>query len=451
MLKLLTPNEADKVFPDQVVYKTILIIALSTGLPLKDLLRLKWNKLFSYNSKGEAVCLDEFDLQRNYSFPISLKIRSQLTNFYKFLNQPEFDGPIVKSLKVDKNFDTWILATNIALGIRGVAHLDKDEWSKYRNKHLTQILFGRRVFETGGHTNSNCRILKGLFKIQTNDKLFAFLGYDSKSDITYNLSKISIIEGLNQRYTFGEPRSFLDDNKHFFIQMGKTNKYYPFQHFQVFYDFLQGLKINKYDIKTQGVLILLMLSLTNGIRPSTLLKLKWSDIFYATKNKRFDCFVIRREFKFGRHKIAIDENTMTKLLIHFKLLLGEDRLSVSRDSDRLTFLKKTPTLNNYCFVTNRLNPLSQNSLHREIQNTLSVAEFQHADKFTTKSTQIMYGRRIIELKGLHSTTIRALKIHFNIRKTQDLFDFLYISNQKGRNTPDIKEFGTVFEHIFYDV
>ncbi|SNR32589.1 hypothetical protein SAMN06265371_101289 [Lutibacter agarilyticus] len=471
MLKLLTPNEADKVFPDQVIYKTILLVALSTGLPLKDLIKLKWNAIFKYNSKGGAVCVENFNLNRNYDFPINEKIKNQLIQFYTSLNQPDFDKQIAESFKSPQTLDRWLLGTNIALGIRRVDKIDKDEWSEYRNEHLTQIIFGRRVVETCGHSNKTGKLLKGLFKIETNEQLFAFLGYDSKSEIKYDLSNLSIIENLNQRYSFGEPRSFLDDDKHFYALIKDSKKHYPFQHFQVFYDFLQNLSLHMYDIKNQGVLVLLMLSLTNGIRPSALLKLKWSDILcipenkdtYVIKNKvsglghkahkfynTYD-FEIKREFKYGRNLIKVDEKTETKIKLYCRLMLEDKKLNKKRKLERLFFSAETASLKGDCFVTNRLNPLTQNSLHREIQNTLQVTGFQHAEKFTTKSTQIMYGRRIIELKGLHSPTVKALKTHFNIRKTQNLFDFLYISNQKGKNTPAIKEFRTVFEHILYDI
>jgi len=454
MLKLLTPNDADRVFPEQVVFKTILLVSLTTGIELSKLIPLKWNAIFKFNSKGGAVCLENFILDRKYNFPIDEKIKTQLSNFYTFLNQPAFDTKIVDSFKSPKTFNNWLLATNIALGIQKIDELDKEDWSVYRNKNLTQIIFGRRVVETCGYSNATSKFLKGIFKMETNEQLFSFLGYDTISEVEYNLSNLSIIENINRRYSFGEPKSFLDDDKHFYVSPKDSKKHYPFQHFQVFYDFLHSIKLNKYDIKTQSILLLLMLSLTNGIRPSSLLRLKWSDIFSSGKNGVFDCFIINNRIKFERFEITLDENTMSKILIHFKLLMGEDSLSVKRDLDRLIFLNgKSKNLNTNCFITNRMNPLTQPSLLREIKNTLKVTGFQHAEKFTTKSTQIMYGRRVIELNGLDSPSIRALKNHFNIRKQRDLFDFLFISIPKGKGNilPEIKEFGSIFEHILYDI
>jgi hypothetical protein len=265
------------------------------------------------------------------------------------------------------------------------------------------------------------------------------------------LNDISLNEEKKDRYQYGNPRSFLNDNKHFFNLIDNSKEYYPFQHFQVFYDFLKSVNLSMYDVKTRGVLCLLMISLTNGIRPSTLLKLNWSDLFELGKVEILDCYYVKEYFKFGRHQIKIDINTVKLLMLHFKMLHAGRGVKIYLDKRQLIFLTGAPSIQNSCFVTNRKNALTQPSLLREIKKALQLIEFQHADKFTTKSTMIMYGRRIIELKGNHSPTIKALKKHFKIRRTQDLFDFLYIDNKQRTNIPDIGEFHSVFEHILYDL
>ena len=56
----------------------------------------------------------------------------------------------------------------------------------------------------------------GLYNIKTSQQLFTFLGYESRNDFKYKLSNISLIEGVNKRFEFGKPKSFLNENKHFF-------------------------------------------------------------------------------------------------------------------------------------------------------------------------------------------------------------------------------------------
>lgn len=453
MAVLLEPNDSAGAISAQLTpVKVIVLVALTTGLPISSLINLSWDAVLEHDYKGAAACKDNFELNRHYNFPISKKIRSQLIKFHLFLEQPNYKTPIAKKFKGYEKFNNWYVSINFALGMRKIEELGMDTILSSKNEDLTQLLFGRRVLEVCGYSQKTSSLLKGLFKINTNKELFDFLGYESKEQIKYELSNVSIIEGENNRFQFGEPRSFLTDNKHFYNQIEKSNKYYPFYHFQVFYEFLKNLNLSFFDTKTQGVLVLLMLSLTNGIRPSSLLNLKWSDVFEIKKaNRGFDCSVMIKPLKLGRHQIKLDQHTINQIKSQFELLHTGCGVLVGLNVNKLSFPSKAPNLNQHCFVTNRLNVLTQPSLHREIKNALSLAGFQHAEKFTTKSTMIMYGRRVIEIKGNHPPTLRALKKHFNFRRTQDLFKFLYISNKKGSNIPDIGEFNSVFEHVLYDI
>ena len=169
-------------------------------------------------------------------------------------------------------------------------------------------------------------------------------------------------------------------------------------------------------------------------------------------------------------EIVLDEKILDKLERYFeclnriRLIPGIDRdilmSSFSRGTNpgahrrkrKAGFLFYTkPDLSSYCFITNKGNPLTQPSLHREVIKALKLLKFQHADKFTTKSTLIMYGRRIIELKGNHKPTIKALKQHLNFKSTSELFKFLYINEYKGYKDSSLKSFDSVFEHILYDL
>jgi len=448
---LLEFNEEDKILPPKISIGVILILALITGLPLRRILRLNWNAVLQYDGKGVPICKSLMEVDRKYDIYINKKVHKQIIQYYYYLGQPNFNTPIAFQIRRYKNLDSCLKLTNVELGIQKLEDLENDIIYSYKNENLTQILFGRRVLETCGYSSKLCKFLMGLFKIETQAMLLIFLGYESKKEIAYNLNDISLNEGEKDRYLYGNPQSFLDDNKHFFNLIDNSNKYYPFQHFQVFYDFLKSVNLSMYDVKTRGVLCLLMISLTNGIRPSSLLKLNWSDLLELGKVDILDCCIVKEYFKFGRHQIKIDINTMKLLMVHFRLLHAGRGVYIKSDKRQLIFLKGAPPIQNSCFVTNRKNVLTQPSLLREIKKALQLIEFQHADKFTTKSTMIMYGRRVVELKGNHSLAIKALKKHFNIRRTQDLFDFLYIDNKQRTNIPDIGEFHSIFEHILYDL
>jgi len=100
MVKLLTPNPSDKAFTDQVVYNTVVLIALVTGQPIADLIQLNWGAIFEYNNRGKVKCRCEFNLLRGFNFPINRKIENQLIYNYTVLNQPNFNFQIKDSLKV---------------------------------------------------------------------------------------------------------------------------------------------------------------------------------------------------------------------------------------------------------------------------------------------------------------------------------------------------------------
>ena len=62
----------------------------------------------------------------------------------------------------------------------------------------------------------------------------------------------------------------------------------------------------------------------------------------------------------------------------------------------------------------------------------------------------MYGRRIIELKGIHGPTLKLLKKRLNFRTTHKLFQFLEIDEQKGNIGNELQEYESIHDHILYD-
>ena len=107
-----------------------------------------------------------------------------------------------------------------------------------------------------------------------------------------------------------------------------------------------------------------------------------------------------------------------------------------------------PQLNSSVFITNTGIALTQHSLSREIKSALKWWAFPHTDKFTSKSPLIMWGRRIIEIRGDHKPTIKALKQHFNFKSQDELFKFLCIDYKKEVKG---KTKNILFEEILYDL
>ena len=113
-----------------------------------------------------------------------------------------------------------------------------------------------------------------------------------------------------------------------------------------------------------------------------------------------------------------------------------------------------PSLEGNVFVTNKNNPLTQPSLSREIKKALQNLRFPHAEKLTSTSTVIMYGRRIMEIKGDHKPTIQKLKEHFKFKSKKELFDFLHLTGSRDK-AKEIYNFKgkvrkNIFEGILYD-
>jgi hypothetical protein len=116
------------------------------------------------------------------------------------------------------------------------------------------------------------------------------------------------------------------------------------------------------------------------------------------------------------------------------------------------FYKESIDLNTPIFVTNHNTPITQPSLLREIKKVLKLMNFPHFKIITTKSPMIMYGRKIIEIRGDHKPTINALKEHFNFRTKKELFEFLKIDYNSKKDDYEFKGKvrKTIFDEILYD-
>jgi hypothetical protein len=189
------------------------------------------------------------------------------------------------------------------------------------------------------------------------------------------------------------------------------------------------------------------MSLYNGVRISKLLDLKWRDILI--ENQTEDSFKIASSITLDNYTIKIQEVVKENLFRHFqkrveKIFKHGTFKHIYYEPDS----KSKPQLDSTIFITNTGNALTQNSLSREINSALKSWAFPHADKFTSKSPLIMWGRRIIEIRGDHKPTIKALKQHFNFKSQDELFKFLCIDYKKEVKG---KTKNILFEEILYDL
>ena len=190
-----------------------------------------------------------------------------------------------------------------------------------------------------------------------------------------------------------------------------------------------------------------------------LLKLKWCDI--AKLNDQNKCIEIKNKIVFGKYQINIDEKSKSIVEGHFNNIIrnimdSQDEIALKNNyelkSEDYEYIKEhhqNKVLNNYVFIMNTGNPITQPSLSREIKKALKNMKFPHADKMTPNSTVIMYGRRIIEIKGDHKPTIRKLKEHFYFKSKKELFEFLHLISSKEKSSTNFK--GKMRKNIFEDI
>lgn len=432
-----------RVFKELMIKRIILILSLATGLEMKYVYTIKWEELLALGSENNAIVKDELRV-RKYYIPIHPKVKFILSDLYCKLGYPNRKLEIINtvpklfedSLKYDYNLSELILKSGCD---------NKKEINNIERKHLdsfnfdiySQILFGRKVFAVNGYTNDICKFLKLHFKFRTNKELFTFLGYESKDDIKFDLVNIN----LNAVGVF-----ILLEDKNF-------NDGFPFQKFTAFSKFLLSEIVAFKGHITSSVRLLLLISLYNGIKPSSLIRLKWHQLIHIDEEEK--TIEIRKLFVFENKKIKIYKEFEKNLLEHFLYTAGESQnITFHFKASRKQKFSERPSLESNVFVTNKNNPLTQPSLSREIKKALQNLKFPHSEKLTSTSTVIMYGRRIMEIKGDHKPTIQKLKEHFKFKSKKELFDFLHLTGSRDK-AKEIYNFKgkvrkNIFEGILYD-
>lgn len=435
----------------QLVHIAIYLLCITAGLKISEVMKLKWDDILSLGSENEAEVKNEITI-RKYIIPINPSVKFQLAEVYRKLGYPDLNSSISNILpEKDLNYKTIVRGSIYG----GKAHFQEYDFLFKNVDYDTffQVVFGRRVFKVCGYSNEISKKLKQHFEFRLNEELFNFLGYKSKDEIIFKLSDINIADKEGIKYLSGKNTLkvnvglFQLQDKNFNSKFKNKEDGYSFQKFSAFSNFLIAGN-NFYEKPViNSVRILLLMSLYNGIRPSILIKLKWKDIVEI--NEEEETVEIRKFVTIDRFIIKIGHEIESKLLDHLKFFL-ERTLKIElfyKNAKKRQFDKK-PSLEGYVFVTNTDRQLTQPSLLREIKNALNFWNFQHTNKFKTYSTLIMYGRKVIEIKGDHKQTIQKLKEHYNFRSTKQLFDFLEIDYKTDSFKGKVRK--NMFEEILYD-
>lgn len=424
------------------VYKAVLLLSLTTGLEISFIFTFRWKDLLSLGSENDAKVNNELSV-RKYPIPIHPKVKQQLSEIYAALGFPKLDSLIIDKLPKNDSIERARLPeyiiTSLSSNRSKFLRMDNSFLKKFNFEDFTQVLFGRKVFEVYGYTSEISKTLKHHFELRLNEDLFNALGYGSKDEIVYELSNIN----LDCRQV---PIEFEDKN---------FNQGYPFQKFTAFARFLLNGKTFYSEPVTNSIRLMLLLSVYNGIRPSTLIRLDWKDIVQIDKTQK--TIEIRKLINLGDYHVRIGKELRDKFLYHFELRM--DRLPKSplevadmRYSipEKVKF-KRMPKMDSPVFVMNTDSRISQPSLSREIKKGLRQMEFPHFDKLTSKTTVIMYGRRILEIKGNHKMTIKRLKEHFNFKSEAELFRFLSLDYDKTGLKFNGRMRRNMFEEILYNL
>jgi integrase len=454
--KCFNQKETDSV---NSIYKTLIVLSITTGLEIELIMGLRWKDLLMVGSDNDTEPKKDLDDSkvRKYLIPINKKVGVLLSQCHTNLDYPKLESKILDAKWVRHYFSPSapeIFAKKVIiefiLNTKENSIIDEKLYNTIDIDNYTRKLFGRRVLEVNGYSNEVSKQLKNHFRFKTNKELFDFLGYSSGKEIEYDISRINFSN---------DPKIIRSDKIEEiiycseFIKLEDKNFHsgYHFQKFSAFSKFIIS-KYNNVQIQNttiNSIWLLLLISLYNGISISRLLDLKWKDILIEKYTEKGLEFEIVSSFKLDNYTIKILEVVKKNLSHHFK----------SRKTSVFTFgtnkyvqfyydRESQPQLDSPVFITNTGKGLTQNSLSREIKTALNSWAFPHADKFTAKSTLIMWGRRIIEIRGDHKPTIKALKKHFNFKSQDELFKFLCINYNKEVKGKMRKN---IFEEIFYDL
>lgn len=381
-------------------------IALSTGLSIDEIDKLTWEDILEVGGIDGAESRKEIYVRRyaNYLHPI---IRTKLQTVYT-------EG--VLSPKITSSIFSKEITQRGILVILSFFLNEKELFNDYKRfGHSTdvslfnkffQATFGRKVIRTCGFDKETARQLRRHFRVKTNNEVLYLLALNEP--IPFRLNSIN-----------------LTAKNYFNLKNKNFDNGYHFQNFTSLDKFLTNT-----DGKTQrdaAIKCLLLISLHNGIKINTLLKLKNSDIVikidnYGSKNVE--------KILFDGNELVVNSSVNFAILSYFHAYGFDPSIPL--------------------FRTNRGNAISSSSLHRELQETMKVLGHKYYKAFTSDSFVISWGRKIITIKGFHKPTIKALKEHLKIKTEKQLFKYLCIEPSDFPKDITLRYERDIYKAISYD-
>ncbi len=422
-----------------VVAQMLLVLSITTGIKLSWIFKMRWNELIQYSNIGEPIARKSI-LFNNQRIPLTTKVTSKIIHCYIHIGMPPLENSPHSSLESD----SWQDYSTPEKLLKGLVF-----WSYFKNypnwvddssfdyDSYSQVLFAHRVLTVYGYTNSISKQLKHHFNFALNKDLFSFLSLEKDIKTMFQLKNIQLDKG----------ELFLFNDKDF-------SQGYNFQNFGVFVNQLINANRSSKNKKSNSIRILLLLSIYTGLKPSLLLNLKWEDIYAIDEQNK--TMKPNGSFKIQNHEYFLERIIIPLLNYHCPYYpKNVVRPYVNdRTCNEVLYLKMAYSKhkNDYVFILSNGNKIPQQSLSREIKIGLKNIDFPYWNSVTTTSTQIMYGRRILEIMGDHKPSIRELKKKLNCTTTKDLFELLHVLRAKNEiSLFKGKRRESIFEIANYDL
>jgi len=377
---------------------------------------LTWGEIFDIDSDGNGIVSDYVRI-RGYKIPIPIFLQ-----FY------------LQKMLEDNPYFSWAQSFE-------AQNPDED----------LSVHYGKRILEVNGYSDETIKDLKIYYKIRQNKDLYRFLGFSDKKEVQYNLSIVDLDYSL-------PPIANLKDKN---FRRG--------YHFQSWASFVKTLLSNIDYMHQQQtrIRILLLLGLYSGGKPSDFLSMQWNYLFAFDSERKF--IYLKKEIKLCGKQFVIPEKLnrilCNTLAISLIMAHRSGRMDVVVDSKgkyhedfktgHFGFdCKNVPEelLAKSIFITSKGNKIHPQNLSREINNSLKDMSILPHGSIKANSTQIMWGRRIIEIRGDHKATVKALMRHFKRKTVKELATFLFLIDE---NSGEIEFAGqkrkNISEEITYDI
>lgn len=202
---------------------------------------------------------------------------------------------------------------------------------------------------------------------------------------------------------------------------------YPFDSFDSFYNLVRKKRNDRYELNSKhipNIPILLYFALLSGIKISQLAYFKWEDI-YDPNSKR--SIKTKKKFNFSGIEIPIKSSLETHFLVSLKYKRNNYKLS------------------DYVLKYNDGSDFDPKHLTRDIRLWLKLVDYPYYEQFVSESTQIMFGRRVLQVHGYDKEILQGLKKHLKKRSVNELMEFLYISHKEEEPQREI------FEGLYYEL